>query len=90
MKPNFWLLKVEKLLHTEDPSLKKESGKHKKKSNLNNQKINFFFETDQLRGGFIPLFFYFYKNKVIINLFFRLSIIKKKIILMRLLFIKII
>ena len=23
--------KVEKLLHTEDPSLKKESGKHKKK-----------------------------------------------------------
>jgi len=31
MKPNFWLLKVEKLLHTEDPSLKKESGKHKKK-----------------------------------------------------------
>ena len=31
MKPNFWQLKVEKLLHTEDPSLKKESGKHKKK-----------------------------------------------------------
>ena len=31
MKPNFWQLKVEKLLHTEDPSLKKESEKHKKK-----------------------------------------------------------
>ena len=31
MKLNFWLLKVEKLLHTEDTSLKKESGKHKKK-----------------------------------------------------------
>ena len=31
MKLKFWQLKVEKLLHTEDPSLKKESGKHKKK-----------------------------------------------------------
>ena len=30
MRPNFWLLKVEKLLHNEDLSLKKESGKHKK------------------------------------------------------------
>ena len=46
MKPNFWLLKVEKLLHTEDPSLKKESGKHKKKWNWKTQKIKFFFETD--------------------------------------------
>ncbi len=81
MKPKFWLLKVEKLLHTEDPFLKKESGKHKKKSILKTQKIKFFFETDRLRGGFIPLFF-FYKNNVIINLFFRLSIIKKNIIFM--------
>jgi len=31
MKLNFWQLIVEKLLHTEDPSLKKESAKHKKK-----------------------------------------------------------
>jgi len=31
MKPNFWQLKTENLLHTEDPSLKKESGKQKKK-----------------------------------------------------------
>ena len=31
MKPNFWQLKVEKLLHTEDLSLKKESRKNKKK-----------------------------------------------------------
>ena len=29
-KPNFWQLKVEKLLHTEDRFLKKESGKLKK------------------------------------------------------------
>jgi len=87
MKHNFWLLKVEKLLHTGDPSLKKESGKHKKKWNWKTQKIKFFFETDQLRGGFIPLFFYFYKSNVIIYLFFRLSIIKKDIILMLLLLI---
>ena len=31
MKQNFWQQKMEKLIHTEDPSLKKESGKHKKK-----------------------------------------------------------
>jgi len=31
MKLEFWQQKMEKLLHTEDPSLKKESGKHKKK-----------------------------------------------------------
>ncbi len=58
MKPNFWQLKVEKLPNTEDPSLKKESGKHKKKSNWKIQKIRFFFETDQLRGGLIPLFLF--------------------------------
>ena len=33
IKPNFWQKKIEKLLHKEDTSLKKESGKHKKKSN---------------------------------------------------------
>ena len=37
-------------------SLKKESGKHKKKWNWKTQKIKFFFETDQLREGFFPLF----------------------------------
>ncbi len=47
MKPNFWQLKEEKLLDTEDPSLKKELGKHKKKCNRNTQKIKFFFVTDQ-------------------------------------------
>ena len=62
MKPNFWLLKVEKLLHTGDPSLKKESG-NTKRNEIERLKIKFFFETDQLRGGFIPLFFYFYKKR---------------------------
>ena len=28
-KLNLWQLKMEKQFHTEDPSLKKESGKHK-------------------------------------------------------------
>jgi len=46
MKPKFWQQKMEKLLHTEDPSLKKESGKHKKKCNLETQKIKFLVVTD--------------------------------------------
>ena len=61
MKPNFWLQKVEKLLHIEDPSLKKESGKHKKKWNWKTQKIKVFFETDLYRG-ILSLFFYFIKT----------------------------
>ena len=41
MKPNFWQLKVEKLLHIEDQSLKKESGKHKKNEIERFNKLNF-------------------------------------------------
>ncbi len=69
---------MEKLLHTEDPSLKKESGTQKKKSNQKIQKIKFLFVTDQKKRGIIPSFFCFYKNNLIINLFFRLSINKRK------------
>ena len=46
MKPNFWQQKMEKLFHTKDPFLKKESGKQKKKSNQMIQKIKFLFVTD--------------------------------------------
>ena len=45
MKPNFGQQKMEKLLHTEDPSLKKESGKHLKKLSWETQKIKFLFVT---------------------------------------------
>jgi len=31
MKLNFWQQKMDNLFHTDDPSLKKESGKHKEK-----------------------------------------------------------
>ena len=47
---------MEKSLHTEDPSLKKESGKHKKKLNLKTQKIRFYLLWSK-REGFQPSFF---------------------------------
>ena len=60
---------MEKLLHTEDPSLKKESGKHKKKWNWATQKIKFLFVTDQSREGLNPLFFILKKKKLLIFFF---------------------
>ena len=45
MKLDFWQLKMEKLPHTEDLSLKKESGKHKKKWDWDTPKIKFLFVT---------------------------------------------
>ena len=68
-------------------SVLEERIRNTKRNEIERRKKLNSFETDQLRGGFIPLFFYFYKNNVIINLFFRLSIIKKNIILMLLLLI---
>ena len=48
---------MEKLLHTEDPSLKKESGKHKKEWNWKTKKFKFLFGTDQKERDW-SLFFY--------------------------------
>ena len=57
MKPSFWQQKMEKLLHIKDLSLKKESGKHKEKLILKNQKIKLLFVSDKKRGV-NPSFFF--------------------------------
>ena len=51
-----------------------------KKNNLiklTNQKIKFLIGNDQIREGLKPLFFYFYKKNVIINLFFDYRLLKE-------------
>ena len=78
MKPHFWKLKVEELLHKEDSSLKKESEKQKKRNEIERlKKLNSLLKLINLEGVLSLSFFYFYKNNVIINLFFDYRLLKR-------------
>ena len=57
MKLNVWQLKMENYLHTIDPSLKKESNKHKKNKIKSLKKLNSYLELIKKRG-IKPSFFY--------------------------------
>ena len=60
MKPKSWQLKMEKLLHIEDQSLKKELGKTKRNEIQRLKKLNSFLKL--IHEGVYPSFFYFYKQ----------------------------